>query len=128
MLHVDEHCLTLDKPLSSLSTCHVGLRLRWQILLSLVKHLDNTYFTRFNNICNYLLLQRVHPQLMRPFHLDEINLSCTYQSSQQNFPTNPTSASLHSFCTSMLITIPRQFRYIRPLIPINGRIPERITC
>ena len=24
-LHADEHCLTLDKPMASLSTCHLGL-------------------------------------------------------------------------------------------------------
>ena len=34
---VDEHCWTLDKPMASLSTCHLGLWLGWQILLNLVK-------------------------------------------------------------------------------------------
>ena len=33
-LHVDEHCWTLDKPMASLSTCHLGLWLGWQILLN----------------------------------------------------------------------------------------------
>ena len=32
-LHVDEHCWTLNKPKASLSTCHLGLWLGWQILL-----------------------------------------------------------------------------------------------
>ena len=71
---------------------------------------------------------RVHPQIMPPFHIDEIHPTCTYQSSQQNFPTNPISSSIHSLCTSMLIDIPQQFRYLIPLLHINGRIPERITC
>ena len=30
-LHVNEHCWTLDKPMASLSTCHMGLWLGWQI-------------------------------------------------------------------------------------------------
>ena len=34
---VGEHCWTLDKPVASLSTCHLGLWLGWQILLNLVK-------------------------------------------------------------------------------------------
>ena len=34
-LHIDEHCWTLDKPMASLSTCHLGLWLGWQILLNL---------------------------------------------------------------------------------------------
>ena len=63
-----------------------------------------------------------------PFHLDKIHSSCTYQHSQQTFHTNPTSSSVYSFCTSMLIAIPQQFRYFRPRLPITGRIPERITC
>ena len=29
-LHVDEQCWTLDKPMASLSTCHLGLCLGWQ--------------------------------------------------------------------------------------------------
>ena len=29
-LHVDEHCWTLDKPMASLSTSHLGLWLGWQ--------------------------------------------------------------------------------------------------
>ena len=66
--------------------------------------------------CNYLQLLIVHPQIMPPFYLDEIHPSCTYPSSQ------------HSFYTSMLMAIPQQFRYIRPLLPINGRIRDRITC
>ena len=37
-LLVDEHCWTLDKPMASLSTCHLGLWLGWQILLNLVKN------------------------------------------------------------------------------------------
>ena len=41
--------------------------------------------------------------------------------------TKPTSSSLHSFSTSMLIAIPRQFRYLWPLLPITGRIPDSIT-
>ena len=36
---VGEHCWTLDKPMASLSTCHLGLWLGWQILLNLVKSL-----------------------------------------------------------------------------------------
>ena len=32
-LHVDEQCWTLDKPMASFSTCHLGLWLGWQILL-----------------------------------------------------------------------------------------------
>ena len=34
-LHVDERCWILDKPMASLSTCHLGLWLGWQILLNL---------------------------------------------------------------------------------------------
>ena len=33
----DEHCWTLDKPMASLSTCHLGLWLGWQILLNYAK-------------------------------------------------------------------------------------------
>ena len=36
-LHIDEHSWTLDKPMASLSACHLGLWLGWQILLHLVK-------------------------------------------------------------------------------------------
>ena len=36
-LHVDEHYLTLDKLMASLSTYHLDLWLGWQILLNLVK-------------------------------------------------------------------------------------------
>ena len=36
-MNIDEHCWTLDKPMASLSTCHLGLWLGWQILLNLVK-------------------------------------------------------------------------------------------
>ena len=36
-LNVNEHCWTLDTPVASLSTCHMGLWLGWQILLNLVK-------------------------------------------------------------------------------------------
>ena len=36
-LHTDEHCWTLDKPMASLSTCHLGLWLGWQILLNTKK-------------------------------------------------------------------------------------------
>ena len=32
------YCWTLDKPMASLSTCHLGLWLGWQILLNLVKY------------------------------------------------------------------------------------------
>ena len=49
-----------------------------------------------------------------PFHLDEAHPSCTYQPSQQNFPTNPTSSSLHSFWTSMFIAIPSKFDITDP--------------
>ena len=35
-LHVDEYCWTLDKPMASLSTCHLDLWLGWQILLNLL--------------------------------------------------------------------------------------------
>ena len=35
-LHVDEHCWTLDKPMASLSTCHLCLWFGCQILLNLV--------------------------------------------------------------------------------------------
>ena len=55
---------------------------------------------------------------MHPIHLDKIRLSCTYQSSQRNFPTNPNSDSLHSFCTSMLITIPGSFDISDPSYPL----------
>ena len=34
-LNVDEHCWTLNKSMASLSTCHLGLWLGWQILLKL---------------------------------------------------------------------------------------------
>ena len=34
---VDEKCWTLDKPMVSLSTCHLHLCFGWQILLNLVK-------------------------------------------------------------------------------------------
>ena len=34
-LHVNEHCWTLDKPMVSLSTCHLSLWFGWQILLNL---------------------------------------------------------------------------------------------
>ena len=44
-----------------------------------------------------------------PFHLDEAHPSCTYQPSQQSFTSNPTSSSLHSFWTSMLIATPGNF-------------------
>ena len=36
----DEHCWTPDKPMASLSICHLGLWLGWQILLNLVKSQD----------------------------------------------------------------------------------------
>ena len=36
-LYVDEHCSTLDKPMASLSTCHLGLWLGWQILLNYIQ-------------------------------------------------------------------------------------------
>ena len=35
-LHVNEHCWTLDKTMASLSTCHRGLWLGWQILLNVL--------------------------------------------------------------------------------------------
>ena len=31
-LHIDLKCWTLDKPMASLSTCHLGLWRGWQIL------------------------------------------------------------------------------------------------
>ena len=34
-LHVDEHCWTLDKPMTSFSICQLGLWLGWQILFNL---------------------------------------------------------------------------------------------
>ena len=34
-------CWTLDKPMASLSTCHLGLWLGWQLLLNLLLNLVN---------------------------------------------------------------------------------------
>ena len=75
------------------------------------------------------MLNMLYPQtLLHPFHLDEAHPLCTYQPSKQNIPQNPTSSSLHSCWTSMLIAILRQFRYPWPLLPITGNIPGRINC
>ena len=38
---MDEHCWTLDKPMASLSNCHLGLWHGWQILLNLVTTVYN---------------------------------------------------------------------------------------
>ena len=36
-LHVVDNCRTLDRPVASVSSCHLGLWRGWQILLNPVK-------------------------------------------------------------------------------------------
>ena len=62
------NCWTLDKPMASLSTCHLSLWLGWQILLNLVKK-KLTY----NQLCLlsgiWVHLFHLHNEFLKAVHL-----------------------------------------------------------
>ena len=65
-LHVDENCCTLDKPMASLSTCHPGLWLGWQILLK--THLDSCDNQQTVCACVHANLYHLSPTLLIYIH------------------------------------------------------------